>query len=603
MPSFWNELQRRNVVRVGLAYLAVAWLVIQLAGEVGPILGFPLWFPKVLLGLLAAGFLITTALAWVYEITNKGLKRTEEVDRDETLHSLHGRQLDFVIIGALLLALVYFVWESRFAEPETMAAGIDSVAVLPFRDLSAAGDQQYFADGVSEELLNALSRIPGLKVAGRSSSFSFRDAEPDVQAIASALHVSHVLEGSIRTSGDQLRVSAQLVNAANGFQVWSRVFEGRLDEVFRVQDELAQLVVDAVQADLLGDEPAGIPNARTTTLAAYNAYLLGRFELSQRTPDSIPRAIEHFRQAIGLDPAYAPAYSALAKTLAISFYYVQLGSPDQLFTEARDLADHSIELDPLNSEAYSVLGFISMVFDHNWSQAKMDLLRSVELSPGGADNLNLYGDYLYTVGDYQAALEIEGKAAELEPLSASNQHELALVKIFLGRYDDAIALEKLAVQLNPQFSNAWGMLARIYLLTGQNDEFRQLQSSSEANFSTYFELWLDVLLQLQAGSAPPNGEAMATLLASGQQGAISLTHVAYLFARMGDDATSADLVAQAYFGKDPILVSPLYFFLPEDWPDLPLTQAALDHPDLQELYRLRRQHIAAGSGRLLVNGL
>jgi hypothetical protein len=154
-----KELQRRNVVKVGLAYLAVAWLIIQLVGEIGPILDAPEWFSRLVLGLLLAGFLIAVVLAWVYELTNKGLRRTEEVDRDKSLHSLHGRQLNFIIIGALLLALVYFIWESRFADIPDASNPLESVAVLPFRDLSEVGDQAYFAEGISEECLNVLSFI------------------------------------------------------------------------------------------------------------------------------------------------------------------------------------------------------------------------------------------------------------------------------------------------------------------------------------------------------------------------------------------------------------------------------------------------------------
>jgi adenylate cyclase len=598
LNNFFKELQRRNVVRVGLAYLAVAWLIIQLVGAIGPILALPAWFAKVVLTLLVAGFLITLVLAWVYELTSRGIRRTGEVDRDASLQPVRGRKLDFVIIGALLLALGYFVWESRFEENTPVAGGVESIAVLPFQDLSKAGDQQYFADGISEELLNALSRISGLKVAGRSSSFSFRSAEPDVLAIASALHVSHVLEGSVRTSGDQLRVSAQLVSGTDGFQVWSRVFEGRMEDVFQMQDELARLVVSALQSELSANESAPLASASMTSVAAYNAYLLGRFELAKHTDAGIRAAVGHFRTAIANDPEYSPAYSGLAKTFVVSPYYVQLGSPKDLFKEASELAHEAIARDEKNSEAYSVLGFISMVFERNWQAAEQQLKHSVAIHPSDASNLNLFGDYLYSVGDYLAALEVEGQAAELDPLSAANQHELALVNFFLGRNDEAIALEHLAVRLNEQFSNGWSTLARIYLFTGRDAELQQLLKLEGAHFSPSFRLWLDVLPGVSADDPAGIATRLADLAALAEKDGMPPTQVAYAYAMVGDDAKAAEWINRAYADHDPILVSPLYFFLPDDWPDLQLTRSALDRPGLSELYQLRRHFITAGSGRV-----
>ncbi len=598
MDNFLKELKRRNVVQVGLAYVAIAWLIIQVVANIGPMLGLPPWLFKVFLGLLAAGLLITLVLSWVYEFTSQGIRRTEEVDRDASLHPVDGRKLDFVIIGALLLALVYFVWESRFSPAELPVNEVESVAVLPFQDLSEAGDQQYLADGIAEELINALSGIPGMKVAGRSSSFSFRNAKPDVPVIASTLHVTHVLEGSVRTSGGQLRVSAQLVNGADGFQVWSKVFDGRLEDVFHVQDELSRLVVNALQSKRVTSEPEPIPGARTTSMGTYNAYLLGRFELAKRTEASIRLAVAHFREALLQDPEYAPAYSGLAKTLVMSPYYVQLAAPKELFAEAGELAQRAIELDAANSEAYSVLGTISMVFERNWQVAEQQLKHSVVIHSSDAGNLNLFGDYLYNVGNFVAALDIEGQAAELEPLSAVNQHELAIVNYFLGRYDEAIALEKLALLLNSHFSSAWNTLARIYLHTGREDDLRQLLVSPETRFSPHFQLWFDALPGVHLDNAAVIEKKIAGLVGLAERGEIPPTNLAYVYAVWGDDVQAAEWISRAYASHDPILVSPAYFFLPEDWPDLPLTRSALEQPDLSELFQLRRQFITSGSGRV-----
>jgi TolB-like protein/cytochrome c-type biogenesis protein CcmH/NrfG len=597
LDHFLKELKRRNVVRVGLAYLAVAWLVIQLVGEIGPMLDFPEWIPRAVLGVLAAGFVIATVLAWVYELTNKGLRRTTEVDRDESLVSQHGRQLDFIIIGALLLALTYFIWESRFSEIAEKGNGLESVAILPFRDLSASGDQDYFAEGISEELLNALSRLPGLKVAGRASSFSFRGSELDMPQIARSLNVTHLLEGSVRTSGQQLRVTAQLINGTDGFQLWSRVFDGRIEDVFHVQDQIAGLVVEAMQQQLEGEGVGALPKAVTTNMDSYNAYLLGRYELAHRTKESIRTAESLFRRAMELDEQYAPARSGLAKTLVISPYYGALAPPVQLFTEASELARSAIKLDANNSEAWSVLGTISTIFERNWEQAKEQFQRSVQIHPNDASNLNLYGDYLYNVGDFVGAIEMEGRAAELEPLSAANQHELAVVLFMRGEVEQAIALEKLAVELSPEFQNAWSTLARIYLASGRDDDLDVLLQAQGNRFSSFFKPYLMAWNALRSSNERELDSALNQLRNSVESENVSATALAYLYAELGDDEQAARWVEFAQSERDPILLSPMYFFLPEDWPHLPATRAALSNSGLDSVYDLRRQYIAADRGR------
>jgi TolB-like protein len=238
LKKLLEELRRRNVVRVAAGYLAFAWLAIQLVSELGPILGMPAWFPRLVVGLLAVGFAIAVVLSWIYELTDQGIRTTSEVDLDASLRSVGGRKLDFVIIGLLLLALGYFVWESRFA-PVADAVNVRSIAVLPFQDLSPNGNQEHLADGMAEELLSVLSRLPGLRVAGRTSSFAFKDRDLPLEAIAGELGVTHILEGSIRTSGQRFRISARLVSAADGFQVWSREFQGPMADVFSVQDQIS----------------------------------------------------------------------------------------------------------------------------------------------------------------------------------------------------------------------------------------------------------------------------------------------------------------------------------------------------------------------------
>ena len=473
------ELRRRNVFRVAVAYLAAAWLVIQLVNEIGPIVNAPYWLPKIVLGLLGGGFLVAVVLAWIYELTTDGIKTTSEVDQDASLQRLDSRKINFLIIGLLVLALGYFVWESRFRDDTGIHAGIESIAVLPFRDMSYNQDQSYFADGMAEELLNALSRVEGLKVAGRTSSFSFRNSNLAPAAIAKQLNVSHLLEGGIRSAGGQLRVTAQLVDARDGLQVWSHEFEGSLADVFAVQDEISRRVIESLRGSTT--MPAGKPTARAD-IDAYNEYLLGRYQMARRTVESLQLARAHFEAATEIDPTYSPSWSALATTIAISPWYAPVADMPGFADTARAAAQRALALDNANSEAWAALGTISMTFDRNWREAEASLRRAVELSPRDALNANLYGDFLYVTGDYEAASEWEGLAAELEPLSAVHQHELALVHGLTGRVSEAIEAELDAVALNPEFHNGWGSLARFYVEAGNLQAAEDLLSSPDARF-------------------------------------------------------------------------------------------------------------------------
>lgn len=595
MSTFFKELQRRNVFKVGVAYLASAWLLLQLIGEIGPILQFPEWVPRVALSVVALGFIVAVALAWIFELTDRGLRTTTELDRDATLRPAFGRTLNVVLVASLTLALGYFIWESRFKDAASTSR-VDSIAVLPFKDLSPTGDQAYFAEGMAEEILNVLSHLPELKVAGRTSAFAAGRADRDLRSIAAELGVTHILQGSVRTSGTRMRVTAQLVEASEGFQVWTRTFDRELTDVFAVQDDIASLVSRAVGGE--GGTASALPQRiRTASMAAYHQYLLGRYHLALRTEEAVEVAIAHLRDAIAQDPGYAPAWSALAMALVVSPYYMRIDDPLALAREVRDAAQTAIDLDADNGEAHAVLGTALVIFERDWSLAAEKLQRAVALQPNDATIANLYGDYLYVIGDFQSALRYETLAAELEPLLASNQHEVALVLDFLGRFEEAVERERLVVRLSPEFANAWSALARMLLEAGQEAEASRVLENREVVLGDRAALRLKARLLMMRGD-PEAARALIEGSVSGDaRQQASLTHEAFLFALLGDDARATELVVLSYQRRDPILVSPLYFFLPEDWPGMPRLQAALERGELVELFDLRRRHIAAGRGR------
>lgn len=597
MSIFLSELQRRSVFKVGAAYLATAWLVVQVIGHVGPILEFPPWVPRFVLGILALGFPVALVLAWIYELTDQGLRKTEDVDRDASLRPAFGRTLNVILVASLTMAVGYFFWESRIAGDGPAPGAIEMIAVLPFRDLSPDQDQAHFAEGMAEELLNSLSRLPDLKVAGRVSSFSFAADSPDLRAVGERLGVSHVLMGSVRTAGSRLRISAQLVRARDGLQLWSHVFDREAADVFAVQDEIAGLVVQALLTGTVADARAGPgTRSRTGNLQAYDRYLMGRHQLSRRTGPALEAAIRHFREAIELDRGFASAWSGLAMALVVTPYYAPIADLLGLVAEVKAAAQAAVELDPHNGEAHAVLGTAMLIFDRAWGPAAELLDRAVRLHPHDATIVNLYGDYLYIVGDYHSALHYESLAAELEPLLPSNQHELALVLDLLGRHEEAIQREQLAVRLDPGFGNARAALARMLINAGRLEEARRLISESEPVVGTAATLRSKALLRAAEGDRDGALRLVDEAIAANPDGALPATHYAHLYASLGQDATAAGLVEAAYLRRDPILVSPLYFFLPEDWPGMPLLQRALAQPELVRLFELRRGFLAEGRG-------
>ncbi|HLF31505.1 MAG TPA: hypothetical protein VI566_10825, partial [Xanthomonadales bacterium] len=343
--SLIEELKRRNVFRVGIAYVVIAWLLLQVSDVVLNNIAAPGWVFKAILLVLALGFPLVVFFAWAFELTPEGLKKEKEVDRSQSITHSTGRKLDFVIIGLLVLALGYFAWDKFLAGPtdeagsaatspvassptepagDTVAAPTAtastqpattaparSIAVLPFADMSPEGDQEYLSDGIAEELLNLLVQIPDLQVAARTSSFSFKGKDMKIAEVARELHVAHILEGSVRKAGDRVRITAQLIKADDGYHLWSETFDRTLDDVFAIQDEISAAVVAALKIKLLGAAPTSVE----VNPEAYAMYLQGRYFTERRTQKDGENAVAAYEKALEIDPGYAAAWAGLSVVL------------------------------------------------------------------------------------------------------------------------------------------------------------------------------------------------------------------------------------------------------------------------------------------------
>jgi TolB-like protein/Tfp pilus assembly protein PilF len=455
--GFIAELRRRNVVRMAGLYLVGAWLVVQVAGTLLPIFSAPAWIARAIVIALALGFVPALVFAWVFELTPEGIKRDAEVLPADSIAPQTARRMDRWIIAGLLLALVFLGFERLVLVPRRQAADVAaapahatdaparrSIAVLPFVDMSAAKDQEYFSDGIAEELLNRLAQVPGLHVAARTSAFRFKGRDDDIADIARQLQVAHVLEGSVRKDGTRLRITAQLIDAGNGYHLWSQTFDADAGDVFKVQDEIAGAIAAALKTQLMG-RTAGAGGDGEVEPQAYDDYLQGRAHFMKRGAE-LKDAVAAFDRAIARNPDYSAAHSARAFALAISINWEPWLPLDQVLAQARASADRALALDSENVEAYIVRGYLAMSqWRHDEAQAAF--ARALELDPDNVDVLNFYGDFHLAAGDLRAAERLKRKAMALDPLAFVHPMNLAQIHIEQQRLPDAQAMAERAQSL------------------------------------------------------------------------------------------------------------------------------------------------------------
>jgi len=385
--SFFAELNRRNVVRVGIAYLVIGWVLAQVAEFAFENFGAPEWVLKTFVAALLLGLPIAVLFAWAYEMTPEGIKREKDVDRSQSITGVTGRKLDRVIIGLLVVAVGYFLWERQAGVQPIDTSGVEalatqevdlnpevdagpkqrSIAVLPFVNMSSDQEQEWFSDGLTEEILNALARTPDLLVAARTSSFKFKGSNEDIPTIAKALGVAHILEGSVRSGGDQLRVTAQLIRASDGFHLWSQTYDRNPEDVIAIQEDIAIEIATALETAMDPEELARMVSSGTSSVPAYNAYLEGlaidSSTISTGDTYSFLRARDAYNRAVELDPEYSSAYWKLA-----AFWSIQLGTVniitgivdlprEEMQQEFDDAIDKAIrfERDPVNQTRARVL--------------------------------------------------------------------------------------------------------------------------------------------------------------------------------------------------------------------------------------------------------
>jgi len=468
-----SELRRRNVLRMAVLYAVAAWLIVQVADVLIDLAKLPDWVGTAVLWLLAVGFPIALIFSWFYELTPEGISLEKDVAPGESVTHVTGRRLDFIVISLLCAAVILFAYDKWWIQgpPE------NSIAVLPFADMSLAGDHKYFSDGLAEELLNLLANVQGLRVTSRTSSFSFDDKSVEIADIAAALNVAYVLEGSVRRSGDKIRVTAQLIETGNDVHVWSETFDRQLADIFETQDEIAALVIESLKITLADQAPTSTP----TDPEVFSMYLQARHLWRQGSEEGIASAYQLLRQAIDIDSNYAPLWVALSNVYT---YQVDLGQLpwDEGHAKAREAASHALEIDPNNALAMAALAWDAMMVRRDYHSAATHFVAAHRIS---RENPTLLGDmatFAAILGRHDDATEFLAAAIELDPIDSAKFTNLGAFYLAANNLDEADAVFTKALELSP--GDVWTLQAVVYLriLQGEAEDALALVDQLEIEF-------------------------------------------------------------------------------------------------------------------------
>ena len=549
-PSFFAELKRRNVYKVAVAYAVVAWLLMQVASQIFPFFEIPNWIVRLVIVLLVIGFPIALIIAWAFEVTPEGIKRTEAADAAGQ-RSRGVAWIYVVLIGAALSVGLFFVGRysaghatarpaseeiRRGKQSEVATAGSDkSIAVLPLINESGDPKDEYFSDGLSEELIAALAQISGLKVIGRSSSFRFKDRKEEPRAIGEKLGVSTLLDGTVRKQGDRVRIVAELVNAADGIQLWTQTFDRQLKDIFAVQEEISRAVAESLKVKLFGTQENQSQIA-TNNVEAHNAYLQGHFHFLRRNVDDYSKAISFFDRAIELDPNYALAYAERAE--AWTMIGDLTGQRPTAYPKARDDAERAVAIAPDLAEARAALGWVRFFGEWKFADGLRELKRAKELSPTNPTANDLLARVIVYLGRIDEAERQAREAVELDPLSVSTQFNLARVLFFAGKLDEADAAGRKVAELQPSSSSShrWQVLVAFQRGDGET-ALREAQLEPDDGFRS-FEL---ALAYHVLGDRKEADAALADLIAHAREG--FAYQIAQIYAVRGRRRQSFRMVA------------------------------------------------------------
>ena len=471
LSNFLAELKRRNVYKVAIAYGVVAWLLIQIATQVFPFFEIPNWTVRLVVLLVVIGFPVAVIIAWAFELTPEGLKRTEVADAAPTRGSRRRAWIYVVIVAAAISVSLFFLGRyTSSKQSEGPASPEKSIAVLPFDNLSRDQENAYFAEGIQDEILSRLAKIADLKVISRTSTQKYKSTPDNLREIAKQLGVSNILEGSVQKVADQVRVSVQLINATSDAHLWAEIYDRKLTDIFAVESDIAKTIAETLRAKLTGSEEQMMSMKPTENTQAYELYLKGRFFWNKRTGADLRKAIEYFNQAIAKDPNYALAYAGLADSyLLLSAFGA--ASPSDSLPQAKAAAKRALEIDDTSAEAHTSLGQILLFYDFDFAGSTREFKRAITLNPNYATAHHWYGSGPPTcLGEFDRGIAELKRAQQLDPLSLIINADLGGAFVAARHYDEAITQLRKTIEMDPRFYFAHWNLGEALELKGQLPE-------------------------------------------------------------------------------------------------------------------------------------
>jgi TolB-like protein len=510
--SIIEELKRRNVFRVGVAYTVGSWVVLQIIDFVIDAISAPNWVVQVFILVAAIGLPVVLAISWAFELTPEGVKRESEIDRSRSIVATTGRRLDRLIIVFLTLAVVFLVGERLVRSPvdtppNDIAARDNTIAVLPFVNMSSDQEQEYFSDGITEEILNRLAGIRELRVAARTSVFSFKNHNEDIREIARKLGVETILEGSVRRSGDDIRITAQLIRASDGFHLWSNAYDRKLENIFAIQDDIATQIAEAMRVSMgISDRQVYVP--RTIDPEVYDLYLRAR-ALHRQRGEALLEAVELFEQALAIDPEFAPAWAGLSHTYIVLPNYIseeQQDSIGDILEKSFSAAERALELDPILPSAIHAMGN-NLFFRFEWAEAERQYLKALELDPDSADIMEDYVSLLTFSGQLDAARKVADRMIELDPYVAVFQNAMISILVAQGEQELKDETIRIALEINPDLPNIQLRRFDDLLRDGRFDEaraFAHQMNTVRHDLSEFLEMidWMEGGAQSDIGAEP-----------------------------------------------------------------------------------------------------
>lgn len=460
---FFAELQRRNVYRVAVAYGVVSWLLIQIATQTFPVFDIPNWGSRLVIVVLILGFPIALVLAWAYEITPEGIKATEDLAAGKPIKRQTGRLLDFIIIGVLVAVIAVMAFPYlRGAKSPTPDVPKKSIAVLPFVALSQIKDQEYFSDGITEQIIDSLAHVHGLFVVARTTAFSFKNKNVDIREVGRQLGVTHVLEGSVRQGPGKIRVAAQLIDVANGFHLWSETYDFTERDLLSLQSDVAKKVASALRIELHLAETKQLAKLPTENPEAYDLYLRGHYLLVKRTVDSVQKGRALFEEAVAKDPGFALGHAGIADS------YILLGklgaiSSEEVSARAWPEVSSALALNENLAEGYISRGILLTDYEWNWPAAEADFRKALEINPNSASAHHWYARHLAEIARFDDAMREIGAAEKLDSLVPAILSTKAKILGAAHRYKEAIGQCGKTLELEPNFAQAFSILAQAHV--------------------------------------------------------------------------------------------------------------------------------------------